>query len=123
MRKSLRWQNVDFAAGVVLQFFLLAQGRVVGVVREAAAGGVVLVGLDLAGEVAGGGELQALCGWQRAHLVETFVGVVALALGDVDDGEGAEALDGHTATALGELVADLVEDGGQNLFYGGATDA
>ena len=33
-----------------------------------------------------------------------------------DGGEGAEAVDGHTEAALGELVADLVEHMGEHGF-------
>lgn len=91
--------------------------------HEAAARGIEGASIDFASEVARRCELQALAGRHGAELVASAVGVVVLAFGDVDDGEGAERLDGHAEAALGELVADLVEHGRQHLLYGGAADA
>lgn len=114
--------NIDFAAVVVAQSFLLAQRWVVRIVSEAATGGVILVSLHFAGEVASGRELQALGGWQGANLVDTLIRVVPLPLGNVDEGECTETLDWYAATAFGELVADFVKHGRQNLLNGGAAD-
>lgn len=115
--------DVDLAALVVAHVLTLADGPVVGVAGEAATGGVELLSIDFEAEVAGGGEFEFKTGWQRAHLVFALVGVVALPLWYLDDGEGAEGLDGHTEGSLGELKTYLVEDVGQHRFYGGPTDA
>lgn len=92
--------------------------------HEAATRWVVLVFLHhLTGEVTCRCELQPLGGWQRSELVSPLVGVAALPLRDIDDGESTEALDGYTATPFGKLVAYLVENGRQHLFHRGTGDA
>ena len=90
---------------------------------EGLAGGVELVGFKFTPQVLGGGKLESLGGRKGAHLVGALVGVVVLPRWDVDDGKGAERLDGHTGvTALGELVTDLIEHVWQDGFDGRFAD-
>ena len=110
----------DFLVGLVLSG---TAGVVLGVTGEGAARGVVGACLHFAAHVGCGGELQALAGGHGAYLVAASVCVVILTFGDVDDGKGAERLDGDEVAALGELMTDFVEDGGQHLLYGGAADS
>jgi len=114
----------DGAAGLVAHVLALADGAVVGVTDEGLARGVEVTALYLALHVLGGGELQALDGGEDVDFVGALVGVAALALGDVDDGEGAEALDGDAGVLLfAQEVAHLVEDGWDDGKAGGLADA
>ena len=110
----------DFLVGLV---FSGTAGVVFGMTGEGAAGGVVGACLYLAAHVGGRGELQALAGGHGAYLVAASVCVVILTFGNVNHGKGAERLDGDEVAALGELIADLVEHGGQHLLDGGSADS
>jgi len=101
----------------------VAQDGVFGVTTERLATGIEDTGLQFTTEAAGWGKLQFLLGWKGAQLVGSLVGVEVLTLGNVDEGKGAEAVDGYTELAFGELEAYLVDEGRQHLLYGGLTDA
>ena len=115
---------MHFAVTLLITHVLaLTNGRIIVVTTEGAAGGVVLSLLHLALHILGRGELQhALCG-KAYYLLHAFMVVEIFALWLVDHGEGAKALDGHTAVAFGEDVAYLVEDMGKQGLDGGTGDA
>ena len=110
-------------AVVIPHALTLADGRIVHVTDEGLARRVETLGRDLTAKVGCWGELQLEFGRERADLVAAFVGVATLTLWDFYYGESAEALDGNTETAFGELMADLVEDGREHGFHRGSADA
>jgi len=111
------------AVGTVGHLCAVAQDGVFGVATERLATGIEDTGLQFTTEAAGWGKLQLLLGRQGAQLVGTLIRIKVLTLGNVDEGKGAETVDGYTELAFGELEAHLVDEGRQHLLYGGLTDA
>ena len=115
--------DLVLAVGTVRHLCAVAQDGVFGVTTERLATGIEDTGLQFTTEAAGWGKLQLFLGRQGAQLVGSLVGVEVLTLGNVDEGKGAETVDGYTELAFGELEAHLVDEGRQHLLYGGLTDA
>lgn len=111
-------------ATLVFQRHSGADGRIVWMALEGAARGVeALVVDDLALKRSRGAELQALRGRQVAQLVLTLIGIDVLSLRDINGVERTETLDGHAASTLRHLEADLVEGGREHLLDGSPADA
>ena len=108
---------------MIAQVVALADGGVVRMTGERAAAGVELPGINLAPQVACGGELDNLLRLDRLYLSLLAAVVQKLVLRTVDDGEGAQALNGYTVASFGELVAYLVEYMWQHRLDGGLADA
>ena len=115
--------DLVLAVGTISHLGAVAQDGVFGVTTERLATGIEDTGLQFTTEAAGWGKLQLLLGRQGAQLVGSLVRIEMLTLGNVDEGKGAETVDGYTELAFGELEAYLVDEGRQHLLYGGLTDA
>ena len=100
-RLLVNLSDVDFLAWVVFKVAASTGGRVLGVTAERLARRVKTSVLYITAQVARGGELQLFLRWQLAYLRHVaLIGVLTLTLRDVDDGKGAEALDGYAEGAL-----------------------
>ena len=111
-------------ATLVFQGHAGLDGRIIWMPLEGATRGVeALIVDDLALERLRRTELQLLGGWQVAQLVLALIGIPMLAFRQVLRVERAEALNGHAASALRHLEADLVERCRQDLLHRGTADA
>lgn len=110
-------------AGVVAQGVLVAYRWVGRVMAEGGARLIELMLLQLAPHVARRSELETLRSVVVTQLVTPAIGVAARALGDIDKGEGAKGVDGHTAAAFRQLTAYLVEYCSSDNLYRCAADA
>ena len=99
-----------FLVLLVLQFLALTDDGICGMTLEAVACWIVASGIDLSAKILCRCELQAFGRGYGAELVAATIGIVIGALWYVDDGKGAEALDGNTQGSLGKLMPDLVEN-------------
>lgn len=113
-----------FAVALVVHVLALADDGILGMAGEGAARGVEPPLLQLALHVLRRTELQALLRRVVAYLIHILVGVATLTLRDIDNGEGAERVDGHARlTGLTQLITYLVEHGGQHGLDRGLADA